>query len=517
MKENFLDKNFTLFGKDMNSPDANTDTGGIQLNYRNILNTITEGIYAIDHNGLCVYANNACWQILGFGSGSDVLGQNMHRLVHYKHANGEVYPGRQCKIGKALREGIEIVADDEVFWHKSGKAIPVRYHAYPQFKQNELIGAVVSFYDISQEQLQQRLLESSENKFRNIFANANAGIVFVDEDGYTLTANSAFLEIIQYTVDEIRTIGFEKLVVEEDWKREQSLRKQLLSGALESYRTEKRYIRKDRKIVWVAVHVSGFREQPESVFNFVTIVTDISERKSVELQLKESIKTKDKFLSIISHDLRNPIGSIKSLSDLMVEDLAAQDTDSAKEYAELIRFQADQTFILLNNLVDWSRSQLQFEKFQIEEIVLSDIIREAADHLQLSAFNKSLNINIYCALSLKVHAERNMLATVFRNLITNAIKYSYEGNEINVRTEQDRNDIIVSVQDYGRGMPAAIREKLFDKGLPVSTPGTANEHGTGLGLLLSKEIIELLGGSIWVESEEGSGATFYFTLKRIEI
>lgn len=517
MKEKFFDNNLTLLGKDVNPLDAHKGTGEIQLNYRNILNTITEGIYAIDHHGVCVYVNNACWQILGFDSAGDVLGQNMHRLVHYKHINGELYPGRHCKIGKALREGVEIIADDEVFWHKTGRAIPVRYHAYPQFEQNELIGAVVSFYDISREQLQQKLLEVSENKFRNIFTNANAGIVFVDEDGYTLAANSAFLEIVQYTVDEIRTIGFENLVVEEDWKREQSLRQQLLSGERESYRMEKRYIRKDRKIVWVSIHVSAFRDNPQSLFNFVTVVTDINDRKSVELQLKESNKTKDKFISIISHDLRNPIGSIKSLSALMADELITGDGNSVKEYAELICFQADQTFDLLNNLLEWSKSQLQFEKFQIEEIILSEVIHEAVDHLQLLAFNKSLKINISCPAELKVHAERHMLATVLRNLITNAIKFSYDGHEINIKANHNIEDIIVSVQDNGKGMSAAIKEKLFEKGLPVTSAGTANEQGTGLGLLLSKEIIELLGGRIWVKSDVGQGATFYFTLKRIHV
>lgn len=503
-----------LIISDQNDDSIGHKAIGLKFNYRNILDTITEGIYTIDKNGVCVYSNNACWRMLGFNSASELLGQNMHSLIHHSHADLTIYTSQSCKIGKAVREGIEIVADDEVFWSKTGKALPVRYHAYPQYGDDQLIGAVVSFYDISSEIQQKRLLEASENKFRNIFANANAGIVYVDEQDYILSANTAFLDLVQYTIEELRTMVLSDLIVEEDWNKEQSLRKELLSGERDSYRMEKRYIRKNKKIAWVTIHVSKFRENQDTPFNFVAVITDISELKSVELKLQESNKTKNKFISIISHDLRNPVGSIKSLASLMSDELPGGDMDSIGEYAQLITNQADHTFILLNNLLEWSKSQVEFEKFHLEEIILSDVICETVDQLQLMAFNKSLKINVSCPAYLKVHAERNMLATVLRNLLTNAIKFSYENNEINLTTKQDEKHIIISIEDKGSGISEAIREHLFDKGLPVTTPGTGNENGSGLGLLLSKEIIELLGGRIWVESKERKGTKLCFTLRK---
>lgn len=487
---------------------------GLRFNYRNILDTITEGIYAIGKNGRCVYANSACWRTLGFNSDSELLGRNMHKLIHHSHSDLTTYSPHSCKIGKAVRDGIEIIADDEVFWTKTGTAIPVRYHAYPQYEGNQLIGAVVSFYDVSSEFKQKKLLEASENKFRNIFANAHAGIVYVDENNFTLSANPEFLDLVQYSLEELRTMYITDLIVEEDWNREQSLRKELLNGERESYSMEKRYIRKDNTIVWVASHVSGFRENRDTPFNFVDVATDISERKSMELQLKDRNESMNKFISIISHDLRNPVGSIKSLAALMSEELSAGDMDSVSEYVQLITSQADHTFNLLINLLDWSKSQVVFQKFQLEEIDLSDVIRETVDQITLMAFNKSLKINVKSPSNLKVHAERNMLATVLRNLLTNAVKFSYENGEINVTTTEDKKNTIISIEDRGSGMSAAIRKQLFDNGLPVTTPGTANENGTGLGLLLSKEIIELMGGNIWVESEEKKGTTFHFTLRK---
>ena len=438
----------------------------------------------------------------------------MHRLIHHSHADLTAYPVESCKIGKAVREGIEFIADDEVFWSKTGTAIPVRYHAYPQYEGDQLIGAVVSFYDISTELKQKKLLEASENKFRNIFVNAHAGIVYADENRFTLSANSEFLELVQYSLEELRTMHINELILEEDWNREQPLLKELLDGKRESYSLEKRFIRKDNTIVWVASHISGFSETEDEHFNFVAVVTDISKRKSMELQLKERNESMNKFISIISHDLRNPVGAMKSLATLMSEELSSGDLDSIREYVHLIASQADHTFNLLINLLDWSKSQAVFQKFELEEIVLSDIFLDTVDQLALLAFNKSLKINVTSPANLKVHAERNMLATVLRNLLTNAIKFSYEHSEINLTAVEDKKNILISVEDHGSGMSAAIRDQLFAKGLSVTTQGTANETGTGLGLLLCKEIIELMGGGIWVQSEPEKGTKFYFTLRK---
>ena len=493
---------------------AENNEAGLRFNYKNILDTITEGIYAIGKNGRCVYANTACWRTLGFNSDTELLGRNMHRLIHHSHADSTAYPTDSCKIGKAVRDGIEIVDEDEVFWSKTGVAIPVRYHAYPQYQGDHLIGAVVSFYDISNELKQKKLLEASENKFRNIFDNAHAGIVYFDKNNYTLSANPEFLDLVQYTLEELRSMHITDLIVEDDWSREQSLRKELLNAERESYSMEKRYVRKDNTIVWVVSHVSGFRESQDAPYNFVAVVTDISKRKSLELQLKERNESMNKFISIISHDLRNPVGSMKTLAALMSEELETGDLHSIREDVQLLTSQADHTFDLLNNLLEWSKSQVIFQKFKLEEIVLSEIVRETVDQVVLMASNKSLKINVNLQPNLKAHAEKNMLATVLRNLLTNAIKFSYENSEIDLTTQEDKYYIIICVEDHGRGMSAAIKNQLFDNQIPVTTRGTANENGTGLGLLLSKEIIELMGGKIWVESEENKGTIFYFTLRK---
>ncbi|MHA4893777.1 sensor histidine kinase [Pedobacter sp. PWIIR3] len=493
---------------------AGTNETGLTFNYRNILDTITEGIYAIGKTGRCVYANSACWRTLGFNSDSELHGKNMHSLIHHSHLDLTEYPAESCKIGKAIREGIEIIADDEVFWSKSGVAIPVRYHAYPQYEAGQLIGAVVSFYDISTEIQQKKLLEASENKFRNIFDNAHAGIVYFDKNNFTLSANPKFLDLVQYSLEELRSMHITDLIVEDDWNREETIRNELLNGERESYSMEKRYVRKDNTIVWVVSHVSGFKENKDSPYHFVAVVADISKRKSMEFQLKERNESMNKFISIISHDLRNPVGSIKSLAALMTEELSAGDMDSITEYVQLITSQADHTLNLLINLLDWSKSQVIFEKFQLEELELPHIIRETVDQVKLMAFNKSVKINIIVPDHLKVHAERNMLATVLRNLLTNAIKFSYENSEINLTAKTDLKNITISVEDHGKGMSEAIKDQLFDNGVSVSTPGTSNENGTGLGLLLSREIIELMGGKIWVESVENKGTTFYLTLRK---
>jgi PAS domain S-box-containing protein len=505
----------TFLTQDAHSAEpTQLEKNSFKFDYKNVLDSITEGIYAIDTNGICVYCNTACWKMLGFGSGDEFLGQNVHRLIHHNHADGSFYFGKSCKIGKAIKDGVEMIADDEVFWHKSGSAVPVRYHAYPQYSNRELIGAVITFYDISSELLQKRLLQASENKFRNIFENANAGIVYVDQKGYTLSANDAFLNLVGYNLNELRNIEFSSLIVDEDWQMEKVFRNELLNGERESYALEKRYIRKDKKIIWVSINVSKLRETTESPYNFVAVIIDINERKAMEMELKESNKTKNRFISIISHDLRNPVGSLQTLSSFMKDELKPDNISALGQYIDLMAYQSAQSIQLLDNLVEWSKTQQQFRHFQFEELTLLPVIEDVVSGLQAPILNKKLKIEIGCSAYLKILSERNMLHTVLRNLLTNAIKFSYARGLIKIMASEYAGHIKIAVQDHGKGMPLAIQEKLFSEYSPISTSGTNNENGTGFGLLLCAEIIELLGGRIWAESVEGEGSTFFFTQQR---
>jgi signal transduction histidine kinase len=216
-------------------------------------------------------------------------------------------------------------------------------------------------------------------------------------------------------------------------------------------------------------------------------------------------------LDIISHDLRSPINALAGLMDLM--DKGAIEPHELPMAIKELRVRFNHTRTLLNNLLDWTVLQMEKMNLQPTNINLQKIVDENFELLG-SFQNKKIDfVNTIPENSIGF-ADNNTINLVFRNLITNSIKFTNDGGEIKISAEAKDNEWIVSVQDNGIGMKKDIQGMLFDKINPYSSRGTANEKGTGLGLLLCKEFVEKNGGRIWVESEEDQGSTFFFTLPK---
>lgn len=221
---------------------------------------------------------------------------------------------------------------------------------------------------------------------------------------------------------------------------------------------------------------------------------------------------KDKFFSIISHDLKGPLNSLTSFSTLLINH-----TDSlSKEEIQMLAKDLDKSiknlFALLENLLEWSRSQTGSIEFQKEVFDLGALLNENIELLAGQAQNKNITVTSEGARELPVRAHRQSINTVVRNLLSNAIKFTPNGGTITLRLEQTGRDAVVSVADSGVGMSADVIKKLFRIDTKHSTRGTADEKGTGLGLILCKEFVEKNGGKIWVKSQEGKGSVFSFAL-----
>jgi signal transduction histidine kinase len=228
--------------------------------------------------------------------------------------------------------------------------------------------------------------------------------------------------------------------------------------------------------------------------------------------LKEAIATKDRLFSIIAHDLRNPIGSSLGLSEFFVEEINNKNFEVAAHYAGLFQQSLNEAFALLNNLLDWSRSQLQQIKFAPRRVKLAGIVTETQELFGSTIQKKKLEFQVNIAEDTQVVADIDMLKTILRNLISNAIKYSEENNRIIIESKVVTKFIEIAVIDQGIGMSPEGLRSLFEFESNSSTPGTAGEKGTGLGLLLVKEFVEKHGGQIRAASTEGKGSTFSFTI-----
>lgn len=228
--------------------------------------------------------------------------------------------------------------------------------------------------------------------------------------------------------------------------------------------------------------------------------------------LKELNATKDKFFSIISHDLRSPFFSINGFANLLVDEMDQLGPAEVKRYSQIILDSSMNAMDLLKNLTEWSMLQTHRIKYNPKEIDMASIIDEVTGLVEAHASQKSITISSEVPSGLKIFADKDMIGTVLRNLISNSIKFSQCNGKIDISVVNSMNEIIVEVEDTGIGIKKEAIDKLFQSDKNVSQPGTQSEHGTGLGLILVKEFVSLHGGKVWVESEVGKGSRFFFTL-----
>jgi signal transduction histidine kinase len=240
--------------------------------------------------------------------------------------------------------------------------------------------------------------------------------------------------------------------------------------------------------------------------------------KKREIQLGELIATKDKFFNIIAHDLKNPFTSLLGSTELLSNNISQLNNEEIRKLAEIINESSKSGYAILQNLLDWSRSQTGLLKINPEKINLKQLIDENVSNLKLYAANKEIAMQSYHGedKDINIFTDKNMLNTVLRNLISNAIKFTHRNGNVKVGISRDDDEVTISVKDTGTGISEENIEKLFRLDTRFQLPGTDNEQGTGLGLKLSKEFVGKLGGRIWVESVENKGSEFKFTIPVVE-
>ena len=235
----------------------------------------------------------------------------------------------------------------------------------------------------------------------------------------------------------------------------------------------------------------------------------INEQKE---ELAKINQTKDKLLSIIAHDLKNPFNSILGFSDILAEDSGKFDSDKIQNMCRLIHQQAQSAYSLLENMLQWAKTQTDQIVFKPESIPLKNLVDEAVSQITLLSHKKNTYIELNVEGDLRVVVDRQMLQIVLRNLLSNAVKYTKQEGRVLVTAVQDNGMTRVSVRDNGVGIN---KGKLYslEQGVPVrTTQGTENEIGSGLGLLLCREFIDKMNGVLEIESTEGQGSCFSFTI-----
>lgn len=229
-------------------------------------------------------------------------------------------------------------------------------------------------------------------------------------------------------------------------------------------------------------------------------------------RLQETIEARDKLYSVIAHDLRAPIGTIKMINSIIESQKDKIRNASIRKKFEMINETTEQAFNLLENLLRWSRNLNGKTKVIRSHFDLSVSIREVLSLFTTIANSKNISLINHVKKAISVYADEDMIKTVLRNLVSNAIKFTYPGGEVNILLTEHNGQVTVAVKDNGQGITKENQSKLLKDGQLCSTYGTKNEKGCGLGLLLSRDFIKLNKGKLRFKSKEGEGTTFYFTI-----
>jgi signal transduction histidine kinase len=229
-------------------------------------------------------------------------------------------------------------------------------------------------------------------------------------------------------------------------------------------------------------------------------------------ELKDAVSSKDKFFSIIAHDLMGPFGAVKGLTELLIDNINDKNMKGVEECASVILKSSQKSMELITNLLTWARSQIGRMEFNPKILNLNSTLKESLVVLNESANNKNIELINNIKDDTTVFADKDMLNIIFRNLVTNSIKFTNQGGEVVVWDSIRNNKVLISVKDTGIGIPEVMLKEIFSLNSMTGRPGTNNEYSTGLGLILCKEFVEKNGGEIFVESAEGNGSTFHFTL-----
>ncbi|MBS4059638.1 MAG: PAS domain S-box protein [Bacteroidetes bacterium] len=378
-------------------------------------------------------------------------------------------------------------------------------------------------HDITEKKLTEEALSKSEEKYRLIANNTSDGIFVLSAENIITYVSPSYMKLMGLDADAhlgADSVFIYELIHHEDRDALFKMIYEAISKNVSELKYEYRVKHARGHYFWREDNARFVYDEKGNYKGTYVVCRDITERKSAEEKLKtnetklrELNITKDKLFSIIAHDLRSPFSSIINLSDMLMQAISAKESfDELSLYAENLSYSSKRAYELLVNLLEWSRSQTGQIQFSPYILGLKSEVAESMELYKDVAIQKSIFFEHSIPSRTLVYADKAMLQTILRNLISNAIKFTMPGGSVLIYAESTINEVVVSVKDTGIGMEKEMTKELFILGKDIGRPGTNDEPSTGLGLILCHDFIEKHGGKIWVESEEGIGSTFKFSI-----
>lgn len=486
---------------------------------RLLLESVNGGIWGQSTAGLCTFVNAAAAKMLGYEA-DELLGKPLHQIVHHSHPDGSGYLQGDCPMHCTTQDGISRTEIDEVLWRRDGSSFPVEYSTYPMYREGLLEGAVVVFSDITERRKMELQMQERDAVYSAALQTSVDGFWVMDNAGRILEVNDAYVKRSGYTRDEIlqRCVGdFE--VAESPAEIAARIEKIMhLGGDV----FESRHRAKDGSVWDVELAISY---APIAGGRFFCFVKDVTERKQHALLLEAARekaeaanRAKSDFLANMSHEIRTPMNAVIGFSEL-----ALDDTDPVSQQAHLRQILESSRSLLgiLNDILDFSKIEARQMTLENSVFNIDELLGGLTRMLATRAREKGLELTLKREASVPnlLMGDQLRVRQILTNLLGNALKFSQQGKvSLEVRQIQVVDagiELDFCVQDSGIGMSAGQLANLFQPFVQADNSITRRFGGTGLGLTISRNLAQLMGGDIRVESEPGKGSTFhlYLTLR----
>ena len=475
-----------------------------------LLDNVTDFVYYMSPENKIIWVNKA------IRDSFKVEPETMVGRYCYEAFHGEDFNCTQCPVQKILETGMpqECVIpfkDGMIFNHRG---LPVKD------SNGKIIGVLIISQNISSLKKAESVIETERTLMDILMDNIPDRIYFKDLDSKFIRVNKAMAN--RHGMQDTRMMEGHSdfdLFSNEHALQAYNDEMNIIQTGVPIVNQEEKETFSDGTLKWAITSKMPLYNKEGEILGTFGISHDITNRKIAEekinlyiAELKDLNATKDKFFSIIAHDLKNPFNNILGFSELLKEEVRGNDLDAIEQYSNLIYSSAHQTFRLLENLLDWANTHRGHMDFCPEKLSLKEIAADITDNLKQFAIKKNITLTNNITDDTIVQADRNMFKSILRNLLTNGIKFTPKEGKIELSSVVHDHHVEISIKDNGIGMNEKMRKQLFRLDVNHSALGTNDEKGTGLGLLLSKEFVQKHNGNIYVESAPGKGSTFKVVL-----